>query len=350
MKTLYFFRKGLGVFFLLSLFSLSMNAQDIHWSQFGSSPLNINPALTGMFGGNMRFVGNYRSQWNTVPVSYLTFSGAFDMKFDKFCSNHDQWSGGLIFNHDVAGDSKLQLTQLGLSGAYTHRVNRKNFLTLGVQLSGYQRRFKLDDLRFDNQFGGRAYDPNRATGENFTNTSILYGDFSAGLNWHYQKPNSFSRWNTQNRTKLDVGISAFHLNQPNKSFYEDDREDLPMRFTVHAMGTFRVADPFDVVLVGLYQSQRPHAETVLGIAGKLHLDQRLARQLNVLFGLNFRLQDAIIPNIAVQYNAWKIGLSYDINTSGFTVATDRFGGPEFSVSYIFVKPELEMFKNCNPIY
>ena len=67
------------------------------------------------------------------------------MKFDKFCSNHDQWAGGLIFNYDQAGDSKLSTTQVALNGSYTHRVNNNNFMTLGVQLSGYQRAFSTEN-------------------------------------------------------------------------------------------------------------------------------------------------------------------------------------------------------------
>jgi len=335
-----------------------MNAQDIHFSQFGNSPLNLNPALTGMFGGDMRFVGNYRSQWNDVPVSYLTFSGAFDMKFDKFCSNHDQWAGGLLFNYDVAGDSKLHLAQLAANVSYTHRVNTKNFLSLGLQLSGYQRGFKTEDLRFDSQWNGRTYDPSRNAliNENFANTNYFFGDFSVGLNWHYQKPKSQSQWNPQNRTKLDVGVSVFHINQPDQTFYEDQVQcDCYMRYAIHGMGTFRLIDPLDLVVLAVHQQQGPHTETVLGIAGKIHLDQRLARQLNILLGINVRLGDrdpldAFIPNIEVQYNAWRVGLSYDVNVSDFNIATNRFGGPELSLQYIFVKPRLDLFRNCNPIY
>jgi len=330
-----------------------MNAQDIHFSQFGNSPLNLNPALTGVFGGDMRFVGNYRSQWNTVPVSYLTFSGAFDMKFDQFCSNHDQWAGGILFNYDVAGDSKLHTAQIALNGSYTHQMDSKNYLSVGLQLSGYQRGFKTNDLQWDNQFGPRAYDASLPSGENFARTNVIFGDFSAGLNWHYQKPNTQSQWENQNRTKLDVGVSMFHINRPKQSFYDGDITedcDCYIRYNVHGLGTFRVANPLDLVLQGVYQNQGPHSEIVLGVGGKIHLDNSFERQVNVLLGMNFRLGDAFIPNIEVQYNAWKFGLSYDVNTSQFNIATNRYGGPEFSLAYIFVKPRLESFKNCNPIY
>jgi len=56
------------VLFALLLSALGLTAQDIHFSQYGNSPLNLNPGLAGVFGGDLRFVGNYRKQWLTVPV------------------------------------------------------------------------------------------------------------------------------------------------------------------------------------------------------------------------------------------------------------------------------------------
>ena len=60
--------------------------------------------------------------------------------------------------------------------------------------------------------------------------------------------------------------------------------------------------------------------------------------------------DSIIPNVEVGYNSWKFGLSYDWNTSGFNEVTNGRGGIELSAVYIFVKPQVEVYKNCNPIY
>jgi len=65
LKTLHSFKNITLALFLVLSFQL--HAQDIHYSQFDRSPLNINPALTGLFKGDLRFIGNYRSQWNRVP-------------------------------------------------------------------------------------------------------------------------------------------------------------------------------------------------------------------------------------------------------------------------------------------
>ena len=50
----------------------SAKAQDIHFSQFHAAPVLLNPALTGAFGGEARFIANYRSQWQEIPVPYVT--------------------------------------------------------------------------------------------------------------------------------------------------------------------------------------------------------------------------------------------------------------------------------------
>src|SRR4030095_6911454 len=43
--------------------SFSLHAQDPSFSQFFSSPLNINPALTANINADWRLISNYRDQW-----------------------------------------------------------------------------------------------------------------------------------------------------------------------------------------------------------------------------------------------------------------------------------------------
>lgn len=324
--------------------SLQVQAQDIHFTQFSYSPLNLNPALTGIFNGDMRFMANYRNQWQNVPVDYLNFSGAYDMNFYNKKLERSLFAGGLLFNHDQAGDSKLSTTNLGLSGSYTHQLAEKHFATLGVQVAGNQRAFKLEDLRFDDQFNGESYDPGRPTQETFTNTSKFFGDVSAGLNWHFR---------TSKRTNVDVGGAAYHLNTPKKSFYDEDEVQLPIRYTLYGMGTFKIAEKFDIFLNAAGQWQNPHQETTLGLGGNIYLNNGLDRELFIALGGYVRLNDieadAIIPYFGLQYRMWHFGLSYDINLSEFNIATDRRGGPEISLNYIITKVKPLKTKIC-PIY
>ena len=54
--------------------SLTINAQDIHFSQYDASPIVLNPSLTGMYKDvNYKATNQYRSQWDAVTrKSYLS--------------------------------------------------------------------------------------------------------------------------------------------------------------------------------------------------------------------------------------------------------------------------------------
>ncbi|MEO6037125.1 MAG: hypothetical protein ABIQ93_01850, partial [Saprospiraceae bacterium] len=55
------------------LFTLALSAQDIHFSQFANSPINLSPGLIGAFGGDVRFVANYRNQWRSGPIPLVPY-------------------------------------------------------------------------------------------------------------------------------------------------------------------------------------------------------------------------------------------------------------------------------------
>ena len=69
------------IFILFITLSNGITCQDIHFSQFNLAPLNLNPAMTGSFNGDYRFVGNLRNQWSSVTVPYKTF--AFSVEKNK---------------------------------------------------------------------------------------------------------------------------------------------------------------------------------------------------------------------------------------------------------------------------
>ena len=52
-----------------------LSAQDTHFSQFYASPLNLNPALTGVNDGTYRIAGIYRNQDRSFTTPYVTYFG-----------------------------------------------------------------------------------------------------------------------------------------------------------------------------------------------------------------------------------------------------------------------------------
>ena len=81
-------------------------AQDIHYSQFFNSPLNLNPALAGIFNGDGRVHANIKEQWSSVPVGYTSGDLGLDLKHGVGQKGH--FLGyGVLLNYDRAGDLDL---------------------------------------------------------------------------------------------------------------------------------------------------------------------------------------------------------------------------------------------------
>lgn len=306
-----------------------INAQDVHLSQFQHGRLLINPALTGMFNGDRQVSLVNKEQFFSVPgVDFMTFSGSYDQKFQKCFNEKGFFSGGALFNYDQSGDSKLSLATLSVNGSYTHPLGKGIFIGGGAYVGGGQRSFSSQDLTWDNQWDGTMFDPTLPSGETYRKTSFAFLDLGAGLNVRIQG---------QDRTKFDIGLGAFHLNRPQYSFYEDSDIRLPVRYALHLLGVLKLGDRIDVFANVLRQDQGPYSETLVGGGGIIHLSNKKAREVEVHLGFAGRLNDAMIPQIALRYDGWLGGFSYDLNTSPFKEATDQKGGPEFFLNYTFKK-------------
>ena len=332
------------------LLSWNLSAQDIHYSQFYNAPEILNPALTGIFHGDVRFMGHFRRQWENVPADFLTFSGTYDQKFySKKDNGNDFFGFGINFNYDNSGFSKLALTNLQLGGSYTTELKKNVFLTGGLQLGFGNRAFKEQDLFFDSQWNGSAFDPSLPKGENFDNTSIFYLDLAVGGNLRLQKDDR--------RTKLDFGASLYHLNSPRQEFFDASDQKLPSRFAIHAIGAIKLSNSLDFLIRGVTQFQSKYREYIPGAAFRIYLNQDRGKELAFQLGANWRivgddtdLSDAIVPAIELHYRTLSVGVSYDVNVSNFRIATDDQGGPEVWIAYRIVKVKpLGQFKTC-PIF
>ncbi len=329
----------------------SLNAQDIHWSQFHNTKVYLNPALTAVFNGDTRFHGHYRSQWNKVPVNYLTFSGAVDTKFTTPKLKNSLFGFGLIINSDEAGDSALKNTNIGLNGAYTHQLAQKHFLTLGAQLAFANRRFDFSDLQFGPQYDGDIFRPDFDNREVMDNASNSYGDLSVGLNYHFQNPSK--------RSKLDLGVAMHHVTEPDQVFFTSSNgSNLPRRFNIYGIGVLGIGQRVDLLLMGTAQFQGVYSELVPALAVRYHLDITKTKETAIQLGLAYRTSetnvDALAPTLELFFREWHIGLSYDINLSDFNFqyglqGTRGFGGPEMSVTYTITKVRMGEFRIC-PIY
>ncbi|MEZ5040061.1 MAG: PorP/SprF family type IX secretion system membrane protein [Saprospiraceae bacterium] len=316
----------LTITFLLLVFNLA--SQDIHFSQFANSPLNLNPALTGAFDGDYRFKSSFRNQWNPlIPYQTFTLSGEKNfctVKCDASnCWRPEGWSLGALFNYDVAGDANLSLTQLEFSASYNKYVGSGISLAGGLMLGGGQRSFSRKGIRLEN--------PNDPSNPSKDREARFLFDVSTGLNLHYQS--------CKGRTNFDIGSGIYHLNQPKTNFFDVLDINLPTRFSIYGVAAIQLIDDLDLLINTQAQFQGPYQEIVLGAGGRI-LAFAGGDPGGFIFDINlgYRLDDALILGTEFHLNMWRLGISYDFTTSSVSNLNNGRGGIEFALGYIIANP------------
>ena len=107
---------------------LAAAAQDIHFSQFFEAPLLRNPALAGVFTGDLRVQSIYRTQWQSVTTPYQTVSlnGEYKMPVGK---GEDYMTIGGQILYDRAGTVALTSTHvLPVLNYFVHSLRIKRIL------------------------------------------------------------------------------------------------------------------------------------------------------------------------------------------------------------------------------
>ena len=313
------------------LISGSAVAQDVHFSQYFTSPLTLNPALTGLVPDDLRFAANYRTQWASVSSTpYVTGTASFDMAVLKGkLAEGDALGVGAMVIYDKSGSGGLENTTAALSLAYHKGFGRDKLqhISIGAQTYFVQKSLDWSKLTFEDQFdpatGGTPY----ATKENTANGSISYPDFNVGAMYSGQIGEHATAY---------MGLSYYHLTQPVESFIGDNHQ-IHARTTGYLGGSFDLNENTVLYASALYQTQASATEILVGAAVGFIMnpghDLEYQRNTVLYLGGWYRNDDALIPYVAIEWSKMRIGVSYDVNVSSFAPATNGFGAYEFSLLY-----------------
>ncbi len=329
---------------LLVAIGFSVNAQDIHFSQFYLSPLNLNPAMTGLMNCNIRLTGNYRNQWASVLKnnSYSTYNASYDQKIPV--GRYDYFGIGGTFWGDRAGEGNFATTTGKISASYSKRMggSRKesHYLVVGAEAGLAQRSIDFLKLRWGTQHDGDGGFCNGCPSleESFDQDNFLFADAGAGLLW-------FSVFDENNN--LYLGAAYHHLNRANQSFNSNEEDFLYSRFTIHAGGEFEIAPKFGLVPGVITMFQGPSFQVNSGTSFKFLLGSgrggfsnyqafylgswvRISNKVET--GI---LTDAVILSTRFDYNQFSLGFSYDVNVSALKPASSNNGAFEFALIYKF---------------
>lgn len=329
--------KSLLIYIALFFSVQYLVGQDLHFSQFQRSYLTLNPANTGNFVGDYRFNGNYRNQWSSISEPYRTFLAAFDASHP--IANLPQLKLGIVLLNDEAGVGGLTENAININAGYAIKITPDStwVLKTGLQVGFSARSIDFDRFTFDNQYNGRSFDPQQSTGEDFARNSLAHLNLGTGFAFEHM----LSRTD-----KIEIGISVFNLNAPNISF-DNQVARLDTRTNFYAQADFLVSEKLSVLPAILVTNQSKFREFLFGSNVKYRFDSQKGVS-NLYGGIWMRTGDAFIFTAGIDYEQWNLGLSYDVNFSDLKTSSNRRGGLEISVTYIFKKyiPNLRRYKVC----
>ncbi|MEM8585633.1 MAG: PorP/SprF family type IX secretion system membrane protein [Bacteroidota bacterium] len=331
--------------FLLLFFVGSLSAQDIHFSQFYLSPLNLNPAMTGVMNCNSRLSLNYRNQWASILGSnaFRTYNISYDQRIPV--GRNDFFGIGGTFWGDRAGTADFATTTGKISLSYSKKMgggrNYGNYLVVGAEGGAAQRSLNFLALRWGTQHDGEGGVDLSAPSleDGFDRDQFLFADMAAGLLW-------FMVFDENN--SLYIGGAFHHLNRANQSFSNTEEDLLYSRYTAHAGGEFMVGRRFGLVPGVIVMTQGPSFQVNAGTSFKFLLNggrnsSTQAFQIGVWSRVSNRvesgvLNDALILSTRFDVENFSLGFSYDVNVSPLKDATNNNGGFELALQYKICGP------------
>ena len=305
-----------------------LKAQDIHFSQMFETPLLRNPALAGLFSGDVRVQTVFRSQWNSVTNAYHTGSANMEYKLAVGRSEDFVTIGGQIL-YDKAGTVDLTSTHILPAFNYHKSLSAEKNMYLSMALMGgwVQRSIDRSKITTNSQFDGTDYNASAATGETFPKASYSYFDGTAGISFNEQIGD-----NPDNN--LYIGLAYHHFNKAKKlSFYSDYKSEMTPKWVASAGVRMNLNDEAYVTFEGDYSKQGTTQEIIGGLLFSKRLDDVDDPKYLIHAGAYMRLNDAIIPVVKVESRPIAVALSYDVNISGLRQASTGRGGFELSITY-----------------
>ena len=334
----------IAIFFIYSVTRLG--AQDIHLSHIHASPTYINPAMTGLFNGDMRFIGNYRSQWQSFTNGFQTFLGSADMKLNQGFGLQDDVGAGIQISSDKAGDLNYSTTSANFTLSYLKALNGigDHFISIGISNGFVQNRLDLSQIRVFDQ------DP-LLQNPDFMGRNSYY-DLNAGAAW-------FVPLRRQDFAYL--GGSIYHLNQAFVSFNRNRDGAQPgtsliPRYILHGGASVRLNQYITLKPSFLFFDQNPHREFNMGTFLKITRETRTYLRPEYAFyaGLWYRWsvkdgelnRDALIASLRYDFRRTVFSFSFDLNISDLQKASNGVGGPELSVMHFldFIRPQRKRVK------
>jgi len=322
---------GLGI----SVFSM---AQDFTFSQYSQIRQASNPGRIGSFNEDVRATLGYRKQWYATGSPYNVFSLSAELNVFKNPLKLDKMGFMIGAVQDQMGNGafKTNYFSFGFSGYKALDAIKRHQISFGILGAMQQRELNPGAFTYNNQFNenGRFFDPSLASGESFGSKNQTHIQFSAGFGYSFQ---------VNEDLQIQANGALLGINSLQESFStlpDIEKANQKKRFSFGTEVSFRfspkmVAEPFLY-----YNRQGPGFEWVGG-SWLVFSEKDNPNNFILAPGFFYRVQDAIIPALRLQYQNWTGAISYDVTHTSVTDASDKkkligvggFGALEFTLIY-----------------
>lgn len=308
------------------------NAQDPSFAQFFSSPLNINPALTGNINADWRLISNMRDQWIGPASPYSTGTVSYDTKvgqkkYEGITENSNYLGIGAMLMYDKAMGGVQKSSYGSLNVSYNVKLAEDQYtivhkLSMGFGATYAHRAIDFSKVDFQSQFTGTGFDTKLPTGEAALSNMKAYTSLNTGIVYSA----------TSETSNFDIGAAAYHLNKPKQTFVQDENQFVAVRKVVHA--NFETVMNEKVVLNtnAIYQNQSGASYFSIGGSLGYKLDETEENSGTMVnAGLWYWSKNAMIPYVGLAYKDLQIGLSYDVTISKLAQAARKPSTFELSI-------------------
>jgi type IX secretion system PorP/SprF family membrane protein len=317
--------KHLNLLLLAGLTAACTYGQDPSFSQFFSSPLNINPALTARINSKWRVISNIRDEWISPASPYTTGTISFDSKILKNKIPESSVFGiGTMLMYDQAMAGVLKSNYASLNLSYNIKIAEgegEHRLGVGMGLIYGHKQVDFNRLNFAEQFNGYGFNTNLPTGESALTNMKSYISSSVGVLYSYVSQYS----------DFDFGVSAFHLNKPKQTVTIDPRQYLPPRYVVHANFENYLNERVVLNTNAIYQTQANASYFSVGGGLGYFLSNEGDDDLILNGGVWYWSNNAVIPYIGLVYKKFQFGFTYDITISKLAAAAQKPKTLEISI-------------------
>ncbi|MEO6638054.1 MAG: type IX secretion system membrane protein PorP/SprF [Ginsengibacter sp.] len=329
-------------------------AQDARFSQIGSAPMSLNPALTGRFDGKARLSGLYSIQKTKfAELDHQNIS--LDFKLGKFRNFGDEqttpnattkitreakdevgkirqlsgyWGVGLNYYHYGKKEAPLKASYYSASVARHFYSQRNKYFGIGAQVTYAQG--DLDErrgLEYDKEIaGGQFRYPRRGLSSDLLISKKNYVDYNLGAYYGM----------VTDAVGFELGGALYHLFYPKNDILDkDDETKLRHRVTAFSVLRIKLNSKWGLVQKniywqeGLYYRSRSFGDSLNIVsfwAGAELIKTNPKTNYNVNFGLYTRSFRTVMPFLNINLGkVANIRYSYEfpLNTAKYSAYTAK---------------------------